>query len=50
MYGRIAKIDVETTTILTEENRIIRMSTLFLPLKLKSGDIVEIEEDRIVLR
>lgn len=50
MYGRIAKIDVETTTIFTEENKIIRVNSLFLPLKLKTGDVVEIEEDRIVLR
>lgn len=50
MYGRIAKIDVETTTILTEENRIIKMNSLFMPLMLKLGDIVEIQDDRIVLR
>lgn len=50
MYGRITKIDDEFTTILSEENKIIMVNSLFLPVQLRSGDIVEIDEDKIVLR
>lgn len=50
MYGKITNIGEETTTILTEENRVIEVNSLFLPLQFKSGDMVELEEDKIVLR
>lgn len=50
MYGRITRIDEESTTILTEENKVIVVSSLFLPLRYKLGDIVEIDSDKIVLR
>ncbi|MDF2673742.1 MAG: hypothetical protein K0R09_2007 [Clostridiales bacterium] len=50
MYGRITSIGEEATTILTEENRVIKVNSLFLPLQFKSGDMVELEEDKIVLR
>lgn len=50
MYGRITSIGDEATTILTEKNRVIVINSLFLPVQLRSGDIVEIEEDRILLR
>jgi hypothetical protein len=50
MYGRITNIGEEATTILTEENRVIVVNSLFLPVQLKSGDTVELDEDKIVLR
>lgn len=50
MYGRITNIGEEATTILTEENKVIVISSLFLPIQFKSGDMVELEEDKIVLR
>lgn len=50
MYGRIIKIDKETATILTDENRVIVVNPLFLPINFMSGDIVELAGDKIVLR
>jgi hypothetical protein len=50
MYGRITNIGEEATTILTEENRVIVVNSLFLPVRLKSGDTVELDDDKIVLR
>lgn len=49
-YGRITKVEKDITTIVTDEYRVIQMSTLFLPVKLSQGDRVELDGDRIVLR
>lgn len=48
--GRIAKIEKDFTTIVTNDLRVIKTSTLFLPVKFREGDTVELEGDRIVLR
>lgn len=50
MYGRIAKIDEEATTIMTDEYDVIVVDSLFMPVGFKPGDIVEIEGGKIVLR
>lgn len=50
MTGIIMKINDDKTTILTEENDIVEMNSLFLPLKLNTGDHVEIQDNKIVLR
>jgi hypothetical protein len=50
MNGMIAKVNDDKTTILTEDNRVIEMNSLFLPVKYNTGDWVELEEDKIVLR
>lgn len=50
MYGKIAKIGEEITTIMTEENDVIEMNSLFMPVMFKTGDTVEIEDGKIVLR
>jgi hypothetical protein len=50
MIGKITRIGKEITTIFTESNQVIEVNSLFLPLKFKQGDSVELEENRIVLR
>lgn len=50
MYGRIAKIGEESTTIMTDENDVIVVDSLFMPISFKTGDLVEIEGGKIVLR
>lgn len=50
MQGRITDIGEESTTILTEENKVILVNSMFLPIRFKSGDMVELEGDKIVLR
>lgn len=50
MTGTIVKINDDKTTILTEENNVIEMNSLFLPVKLGAGDHVELQDNKIVLR
>jgi hypothetical protein len=49
MQGRITNIGSKTTIIITEENTIVLVNSLFLPIKFKQGDIVELEDNRIIL-
>lgn len=48
--GKITKIEKDLTTIVTDDFRVIQTHTLFLPIRFKEGDNVELEGDRIVLR
>lgn len=48
--GRITKIEKDLTTIVTDDFRVIQSSTLFLPVRFREGDRVELEGDRIILR
>lgn len=50
MIGKITNIGEEITTIFTEDNQIVEVNSLFLPIKFKTGDSVELEDNRIVLR
>lgn len=50
MTGVILKIDDNIATVLTEDNRLIEINPLFLPLKFKTGDSVELEGEKLVLR
>lgn len=50
MQGTILNIENDTTTILVENHYTIEINTQFLPLKFKTGDTVELENNRIVLR
>lgn len=50
MQGTILNIENDTTTILVENHYTIEINTQFLPLKFKTGDTVELENNKIVLR
>lgn len=50
MTGTIVKVEEATTTIATEKNEFITIKTPFLPLNLTTGDKVEIEDNKIVIR
>jgi hypothetical protein len=50
MIGKITRIGKDVTTIFTEDNKVVEVNSLFLPVKYKLGDSVELEENRIVLR
>lgn len=50
MQGTILNIGNDTTTILVEKHHTIEINTQFLPLKFKTGDTVELEDNKIVLR
>lgn len=50
MHGWILKMENDITTIITEDNSFLLLNTLFIPVNLKSGDPVEIEDNKIVLR
>jgi hypothetical protein len=49
-YGRISKIDKDLTTIITDDYEVVQVNSLFLPLKLKKGDYVELQDNRIVMK
>ncbi|TDT58401.1 hypothetical protein [Fonticella tunisiensis] len=50
MTGVVIKMEEDITTILTDDNRLLEVNSLFLPVKLGTGDRVEIDGNKIVLR
>jgi hypothetical protein len=44
MIGKITRIGKDVTTIFTEDNKVVEVNSLFLPVKYKLGDSVELED------
>lgn len=49
MNGTISKIEKNKTIIIAEDDSIITVNTLFLPIRLREGDTVELEDGRILM-
>lgn len=44
------KIESNITSILTSDNQLVEVKTPFLPINLKAGDSVELQNGKIVIR